>query len=120
MASYEGIFKLSNFIGSRAIELEDDNGIMEMCLVIPIERNGLVVTSNKNVYCKFFINENRFDKTDKSTHYFRQKSNDSHRAKLSSLGYEMPYLGSMKPSKFNSKFSYNPLRNKKVKNIDLD
>lgn len=121
MANYEGIFKLSNFIGTRMIELDDDNDVLELCLVIPIERNGLIVTKNNNVYCKMFINETQYDKGDSSTHYFRQKSNDNHRKKTSALGYDMPYLGTMKPSRFINRQFGNKFRfNQKVKNIDLD
>jgi hypothetical protein len=118
--NYEGMIKLSNFIGSKIIEVDDGDGHKEWCLAIPMDRNGLVETKNHNVYCKVFINEQAYDTGRGNTHYLRQKTNDSHRKQLESLGYDTPYLGTMRPS--NHKLAYQEKYrfryNQKVKNIE--
>lgn len=119
--NYEALMKLSNFINARVEELENREGEKEMCLVIPMEINGLYKTRNGNVFCKMFVNERVSFTSDGNTHSFRAMINPTLNAKLVSLGYESPYLGTMKPSRFKTKFQENNdrLRNQFVKN-DID
>lgn len=119
--NYEALMKLSNFINARVEELEGIEGEKELCLVIPMEINGLFKTCNGNVYCKMFVNDKSSFASDGNTHYFRMKTNPTLNAKLVSLGYESPYLGTMKPSRFKTKFQENNdrLRKQFVKN-DID
>lgn len=116
--NYEAKLKLSNFIDSRIMELEDNDGNLEDCLVIPIEKNGLVVSKTNNVYCTAFVNEKTYDTADGYSFYIKQKTNPAHVAKLDSLGYKTPYLGYMKRSTFAPKFQSDNRYgyNKRVKN----
>lgn len=116
--NYELALKLSNFIDARIADVEDNDGNMEQCLVIPMEKNGLFETKLKNVFCHIFVNEKFFDSNDDNTHFLRLKTNDNHRAKLDSLGYDAPYLGVMKPSKFKPLQQHKYSFNQKVKNIE--
>lgn len=118
--NYLAKVKLSNFIDARMHELEDNDGNMEMCLVIPIEKNALEVDKDKNVYCEMFVNEKTYDSRDGYSYFFKQKTNAKHVAKLDSLGYKTPYLGYMKISKFAPAFqSENKYRfSQRVKNLE--
>ena len=115
--NYEARLKLSNFIDSRLQELEDNDGNMEMCLVIPIEKNSLDITKHNDVFCSMFVNEKTYETKDGYAYYFKQKTNSNHVAKLDSLGYKTPYLGYMTLSKYSPRFQSN-IYNKKVKNIE--
>jgi hypothetical protein len=120
--NYEALLKLSNFIDARLMDIEDNDGVMEQCLVIPIEKNSLVVTRYKTVYCDMYVSEKTFGCSDDNTHYLRQKLTKANREKLNKLGYKAPYLGSMKPSKYkplyqtDTKYGYE----RKVKILEDD
>lgn len=118
--NYELLIKLSNFVDARLMDIEDNDGVMERCLVIPIEKNSLIVTRFKTVYCEAYATEKTFACSDNNTHYLRQKLNKASREKLERLGYKPPYMGSMKPSRYKPlyqtdiKYGYE----QKVKKID--
>lgn len=121
MKNYELVMKISNFIDTRVVDLEDNDGNIEQCIVVPLEKNGMRVSNNNNVYCKFFVNERTYgDGT--ATHYLRVKTNKKLVAKLADLGYQTPYMGLMFPSNFKTSYQSNSyFRNNstdRVKNID--
>lgn len=105
--------KLSNYIGARIMPIENDEGFLEDCLVIPIDVNDLCVSSAKNVYAQMFMTKTLNGNLKGWTHYIRMKVCGERYRKLLSLGYEVPYLGNAKPSSW--KF-YDKKSNGKVKN----
>ena len=118
--NYEATFKMTNFIDARVKELEDNDGNKEMCVVIPLEKNGLKVEKSGHVYCKLFVNEKTFESGDNNSHYMRLKTNYKHVEKMDSLGYKTPYLGTMRPSFYAGKYQSDARYgyNKKVKNLE--
>lgn len=118
--NYIAHLKLTNFIDARVMELEDNDGNFEQCVVIPIEKNALRVTDKNNVYCDMFVNSKTYDTGDNLTHFFKLKTTHEHVAKLDELGYKTPYLGGMAISKYDyqfKKYDYSKI-GKKVKNIE--
>lgn len=102
--NYEMRVKLSNFIDSRIVELEDDNGVMEKGIFIPIDKNALYVNEHKNVYFSAFVTEKMSNTGDNASHYLKQKTNKEHIKFLNDLGYKAPHLGSMWEKNYNPKF----------------
>lgn len=108
MANYEISIKLTNFINSEVISYDNGDGLEKRGVFIPLDDNGISVTDRGHVYCRAFVAERTFQAVDKSTHYIKQKVAKKHVEKLKSMGYEVPYLGSMHPSYH----SYNAENNK--------
>ena len=49
---------LTSFFGARVQEVENEEGVMEKCVCIPIERNDLKINpKNQNVSAYFFMTE---------------------------------------------------------------
>lgn len=103
-ANYEATLRLTSFIDARVQELEDSNGNMEECVVIPLEKNGLRFTNKNHVACKLFVTERMSPSKYGETHYIKMKTNKEHVAKMDSLGYTNPYLGEMHPTHYHKKF----------------
>ena len=115
MNNYFMSFKLTNFFGSRVERLEDENGDVEECVVIPLKRNGLKVSdANNAVYVNAFVTAKSM-KHDKKSHYITQYCVKEHLANLRELGYEAPKLGYMEASSFKPAFQHNLSDNNRVK-----
>lgn len=99
MATYEATFYLSNFFGAREVLLEDENGEMEVCLCIPMERNALVKSRGGRWMTFGFMQEMDFPYQG-FTHWIRQKTNPAHLRWLESQGLESPIIARLKPTKF--------------------
>lgn len=117
--NYTMNINLSKFIDSRIIENEDSNGVSELGIFIPIQKNNLTQYRG-SVYFNAFVTEKMYDTGDNKSHYIKQKVTKEHIKKLNELGYESPYLGSLKVEKryfpkFQSDTKYS---NGRVKNIE--
>lgn len=99
MATFEGTFYLSNFFGAREIVCENEYGEQELCLAIPIERNGLVQGTTGKWMTFGFVQEIDEPKSG-FTHYVKQKTNPAHMRWMASQGLEPPMIGRLKPTKF--------------------
>lgn len=118
MATYEATFYLSNFFGAREVLLEDENGEMEVCLCIPIERNALVKSNYSDGIMTYgFVQEMDFP-SQGFTHWIRQKTNPAHYADLKSRGMSSPIIGKMKPTNFYHRKRTESKYGGKVKKID--
>lgn len=120
MNSYVAKIKLSNYINSRLIELENDDGVMEKGIFIPIELNELFVSPRNQVISWMFVNEKLHDTGDGYSHYLKMKSSKKHVDYINSLGYETPYMGNMKSNVFTTQY-HQRMRNAptvKVKKLD--
>lgn len=80
-------FKLSNYINSRVIDIENDDGVMEKGIFIPIEINGLTLTPRNQVISHLFVNEKLHDTGDGYSHYIKMKTNHKHVEELDRMGY---------------------------------
>lgn len=115
MDNYFMSFKLTNFFGSRVERLENEDGDVEECVVIPLKRNGLKVSeANNAVYVNAFVTAKSM-KHDKKTHYITQYCVKDHLANLRELGYESPRLGYMESSTFKPTFQGETSSNNRVK-----
>lgn len=117
--NYTMNINLSKFIDARIIENEDNNGVSELGIFIPIAKNCLTQYRG-NVYFNAFVTEKMYDTGDNKSHYIKQKVTKEHIKKLNDLGYESPFLGSLRVEKryapsFQSDAKYQQGR---VKNID--
>jgi hypothetical protein len=122
MSNYLAKFKLSNYINSRVVEIENDDGVMEKGIFIPIEINGLTLTPRNQVISWMFVNEKLHETCDGYSHYIKMKTNHKHVEELDRMGYSVPYVGSMKSSEYVTQYhkkmyNYNSTR---VKNISND
>jgi hypothetical protein len=101
MATFEGTFYLSHFIGAREVMCEDENGEQELCLAIPIDRNGLVKATRGNGGWMTFGFVQEVDESRQGfTHQVKQKTNPAHMQWLASKGLNVPIIGRLKPTKF--------------------
>lgn len=112
--NYDLAIKLTNFFGARLMPIENEDGFLEECLVIPLERNGLKPSPSKNVYANVYMTKTLNGCIKGWTHYLRMKVNKPTYSKLKSLGYDIPYLGNAKPSSWSENLS---VKDYKVKNI---
>lgn len=116
-SNYTLQLKLSNYIGAKIVQIEDDEGFIEDCLVIPIKKNDLSVSKSNNVYAKLFMTKSMNGTIKGWSHYLRMKVGREAYNKMLELGYSVPYLGNAKPSSWDLNLNS---CNHKVKNeIDL-
>jgi hypothetical protein len=115
-------FVLTAFFGARIEDVLDENGNMEKCVCIPIDRNNLYVCDNGKVSAYAFVNKTRNANMHGWTHYLRMKCQPDFVKKITSLGYEVPYLGNLKPANYIiHKGNYeNTVEGKKVKVEDYE
>lgn len=115
-------FVLTAFFGARIEDVLDENGNMEKCVCIPIDRNNLYVCDNGKVSAYAFVNKTRNANMHGWTHYLRMKCQPDFVRKITSLGYEVPYLGNLKPANYViHKGNYeNTVEGKKVKVEDYE
>lgn len=96
--------KLSSFINSRVIELENDDGVKEKGIFIPLEINNLFVSTRNTVISWIFATEKMRESIDGLSHYLKMKTSHEHLDKLKNLGYEPPYLGGMKQTNITTNY----------------
>lgn len=113
-SNYTLQLKLSNYIGSRIMSIENEDGLIEDCLVIPLKRNDLSVSKSKNVYAKAFMTRSMNGNIKGWSHYLRMKVGREAYDKMKALGFDVPYLGNAKPSSWD--LNINDV-NGRVKNI---
>lgn len=106
--------KLSAYINSRVIEVENDDGVKEKGIFIPIEINELFLTPRNNVISWVYMTQKMYEPIDGLTHYAKMKVSMEHLDKLSVMGYKPPYLGGMKPIKFFTSYQGNKTRELKI------
>lgn len=113
-SNYTLQLKLSNYLGSRIMPIEDEDGFIEDCIVIPIKKNDLSVSKSKNVYAKVFMTRSLNGNIKGWSHYLRMKVGREAYDKMLKLGYSVPYLGNAKPSSWDLNLNKG---NCKVRNI---
>lgn len=104
---------LTAFFGARIEELQNENGKVEKCVCIPIERNGLCIGRSGKVNAYAFVNKTKNADRGEWTHYLKMKMPLSLVRKYNDLGYNIPYLGNIKPKNYIiHKNAYNEAKNK--------
>lgn len=116
--------RLMQLLGSRVIDVENADGFMEKGVFIPLELNGLSVTKHGNVALYAYVTERMAATRDNSTHYLKLKLNRDSLKKINELGYSLPFIGEMTPSKASPKhqrdFYSNDERVKTGYSLDYD
>lgn len=97
--AYEMIFYLTNFIGSHVKMVENENGELEHCVCIPIERNNLWQMGSGR-WCTWGMVQELETPYKGYTHWIKQRTNYAHCEELRKQGLQSPVFGRMKPSKF--------------------
>lgn len=119
-----GILKivLTSFLGARVDTVLDEDGNEEKCICIPLDRNNLREGSTGKVSAYAFVMKTRNANRYGWTHYLKLKSHPSFVKKINELGYEVPYLGNIKPASFivHKKSYQNALSGQKVKVKDYE
>lgn len=97
--NYTMRFNLTGFLGSRVIESENSDGVPERGVFIPIEQNDLYIDPlSRNIMFEAFVNAKTYNNGDNKSHYIKLKPSKEHAERLKSLGYKLPYLGSLWPN----------------------
>ncbi len=125
---YRGTIKLTKLIDARIINEEDDNGILERGIFIPIDKNGLYVKNEDVFLTMFFFPTIKYSMRG-VCHFIAQYVSASHYDKLKSLGYRTPLLGYLKffnNSKWSEYFKKKsaeaalPVKRQQIKYIQID
>lgn len=93
-------FTLTNFFGAHIEDVMNEDGVMEKCVCIPIDRNNLRVGKGNKVNAYAFVNRSFVATADNWSHYLQLKSTADFARKMNGLGYKMPYLGNLKPANY--------------------
>lgn len=93
-------FVLTNFHGSQIKMVENENGDLEECVCIPLERNDLKKNRKNQVTAYAFMTKAVFSNMYGWTHYLKQKVNPNFLKKLDSLGLSCAYIGNAKDSNY--------------------
>lgn len=91
-------FNLTDFFGAEVIEHENEDGIMEEGVFIPLKRNELMVQKSGKVTAWAFVNRMLTNPEYGWSHYLMMKASRDFVSEVRSLGYKMPCLGNMKKS----------------------
>lgn len=93
-------FVLTNFLGARVDEVMNEEGNMERCVCIPLDRNNLHEGRTGKVSAYAFVNKTQNANQYGWTHYLKLKFNPNFANKVKELGYDIPYVGNLKPSNY--------------------
>lgn len=96
--NYELRLILTKFIGSRVVDFENADGVLERGVFIPMDNNGLYEKKDGAIEFSAFVTENMHSPNDHRSHYVKLKLPKDRIHKLEDWGYKAPYLGSLKIS----------------------
>lgn len=91
-------FNLTDFFGAEVIEHENEDGMMEEGVFIPLKRNDLKVFKDGRVTAWAFVNRVLTHTHYGWSHFLLMKASREFVAEIRSLGYQMPCLGNMRKS----------------------
>lgn len=91
---------LTNFLGARIQSVENENGDMEECVCIPLDRNDLKKNRRNQVSAHAFMTKTMVANMYGWTHYLKMKVNPNFLKRINELGYQCPYLGNAKDSNY--------------------
>lgn len=91
---------LTNFLGARIAQVENENGDMEECVCIPLERNNLKKNKRNQVSAYSFMTKCDAANAFGWSHYLKLKTNPDFVKRCDELGIKTPYLGNAKESNY--------------------
>lgn len=87
---------LTQFIGARVMDVENEHGDMETCVCIPMDRNNLKKNPKGSVSAYIFmarmLSANRWG----WTHWLKMKLDPTFLKRIRDLGMDNPFLGNAK------------------------
>lgn len=89
--------ELTAFLGAHIEEVPNAEGVLERSVVIPIDRNGLRESSWHRVRGYIYVHRLKSYVNENWTHSLKMKLPKDKQEQLRDLGYEIPYVGFMKP-----------------------
>lgn len=93
-------FVLTNFFGASVKMVENEDGELEECVCIPLERNDLKKSNKGRVSAYFFMTKTQVANMYGWTHYLKQKVNPAFLRKINKMGYSMFYAGNAKDGNY--------------------
>ena len=93
-------FNLTDFFGAEVIEHENEDGMMERGVFIPLKRNELKEGKHGKVMAWAFVNRMLTNPEYGWSHYLIMKGSREFVKEMRDLGYRMPCLGNMRKSNF--------------------
>lgn len=91
---------LTNFIGARFAQVENEDGDFEECVCIPLDRNNLKKNRRNQTSAYAFMTVSQTPSEYGWTHYLKMKQDPNFIKKLNELGLNSPYLGNAKSSNY--------------------
>lgn len=91
---------LTSFFGTRIADVENEDGEMESCICIPIERNNLRKAPSGKISAYFFMNTSQSANRMGWTHYLKMKCHPTFVKKMQGLGWVIPFAGNAKKENF--------------------
>ena len=95
-ANYVLKLSLTKFLGARVCHVENENGEMEQCVCIPLDRNNLKKNPNGHVSVYLFMAKTLTANLYGWTHYLKMKLDPNFIKKINELGLDNPFLGNAK------------------------
>ena len=95
-ANYVLKLSLTKFLGARLCDIENENGEMEQCVCIPLDRNNLKKNPNGHVSVYLFMAKTLTANLYGWTHYLKMKLDPNFIKKINELGLDNPFLGNAK------------------------
>ena len=95
-ANYVIKLSLTKFLGARVCDVENENGEMEQCVCIPLDRNNLKKNPNGHVSVYLFMAKTLTANLYGWTHYLKMKLDPNFIKKINELGLDNPFLGNAK------------------------
>lgn len=91
---------LTNFLGARVVEVEDENGDICPHVCIPMYKNNLKKGNNGSVSAYLFMTKSTIPDRFGWTHYLKPKTSTAHVQKINEMGYKVPYVGNAKEQNY--------------------
>ena len=99
-ANYVLKLSLTKFLGARVCDVENENGEMEQCVCIPLDRNNLKKNPNGHVSVYLFMAKTLTANLYGWTHYLKMKLDPNFIKKINELGLDNPFLGNAKLKRY--------------------
>lgn len=87
---------LTKFLGARVADVENENGDIETCVCIPMDRNNLKKNPNGHVSVYMFMMKTNKANVFGWTHFLKMKLDPTFIRRINDLGIENPFLGNAK------------------------
>lgn len=91
---------LTNFFGASIKSIENENGDMEECVCIPLDRNNLKKNKRNQVTAYSFMTKTMTANMYGWTHYLKMKVDPNFLKKINEQGFRCPYLGNARDSNY--------------------